>query len=91
MKLFAKIFLENIIEAKGIKKIESEIDQVILPTPNAVLKAAQLLSEGYLDEAGLGDLMLIDIGGATTDVYSVGWGYPSKTDVVFKRFTRTIC
>ncbi|NLM33573.1 MAG: MutL protein [Acholeplasmataceae bacterium] len=83
-EVIRKIFLENIIEAKGIKKIESEIDQVILPTPNAVLKAAQLLSEGYLDEAGLGDLMLIDIGGATTDVYSVGWGYPSKTDVVLK-------
>lgn len=65
------IFLKQIIEAKGIKKIESEIDQVVLPTPNAVLEAAQLLSEGYLNEKGLGDLVVLDIGGATTDMYSI--------------------
>lgn len=66
-----EIFLQKIIEAKGIKKIESEIDQVVLPTPNAVLKAAQLLSKGYLNEKGLGDLVVLDIGGATTDMYSI--------------------
>ncbi len=65
------IFLKKIIEAKGIKKIESEIDEVILPTPNAVLEAAKLLSEGYFTEKGLGDLVVLDIGGATTDMYSI--------------------
>lgn len=65
------IFLKKIIEAKGIKKIESEIDEVILPTPNAVLEAAKLLSKGYLNESGLGDLVVVDIGGATTDMYSM--------------------
>ncbi len=66
-----EIFLNKIIEAKGIKSIESEIDQVILPTPNAVLEAAKLLSKGYLNESGFGDIVLIDIGGATTDMYSI--------------------
>ncbi|XFA98474.1 methylaspartate mutase accessory protein GlmL [Candidatus Izemoplasma sp. B36] len=66
-----EIFLKKIIEAKGIKKIESEIDQVVLPTPNAVLVAAKLLSEGYLHEKGLGDIVVLDIGGATTDLYSI--------------------
>lgn len=66
-----EIFLKKIIEAKGIKQIESDIDQVILPTPNAVLDAAKLLSEGYLSEKGLGDLVVLDIGGATTDMYSI--------------------
>lgn len=66
-----EIFLDKIIEAKGIKKIESDIDAVILPTPEAVLEAAKLLSQGYLNEAGLGELVVIDIGGATTDMYSV--------------------
>lgn len=66
-----QIFLDKIIEAKGIKSIESEIDAVILPTPNAVLEAAKLLSEGYLNEEGLGDLVIVDIGGATTDMYSI--------------------
>jgi uncharacterized protein (TIGR01319 family) len=76
------IFVKNIIEAKGIKKIEQEIDQVILPTPNAVLNAAELLSKGYLDESGLGDLMMIDIGGATTDVYSLADGLPKQMNAV---------
>ncbi|MBN2876407.1 MAG: glutamate mutase L [Bacilli bacterium] len=66
-----EIFLSKIIEAKGIKKIESEIDAVILPTPNAVLQAAKLLSDGYLTESGLGELVVVDIGGATTDMYSI--------------------
>ena len=66
-----QIFLDKIIEAKGIKKIENEIDAVVLPTPQAVLEAAKLLSEGYLTEEGLGDLVVLDIGGATTDMYSI--------------------
>ena len=76
------IFVKNIIEAKGIKKIEKEIDQVILPTPHAVLMAAELLSKGYLDERGLGDLMMVDIGGATTDVYSLADGLPKTMNAV---------
>ncbi|MBN2504918.1 MAG: glutamate mutase L [Bacilli bacterium] len=66
-----QIFLKKIIAAKGIKKIESEIDAIILPTPEAVLQAAELLSKGYLDEPGLGDIVVVDIGGATTDMYSI--------------------
>ncbi|HOI46422.1 MAG TPA: methylaspartate mutase accessory protein GlmL [Bacilli bacterium] len=79
-----EIFVKNIIEAKGIKKIEQEIDQVILPTPNAVLLAAELLSKGYDDEIGLGDLMITDVGGATTDMYSMGYGYPKQSNVVLR-------
>ncbi len=79
-----EIFLKKIIEAKGIKQIEEEIDQVILPTPESVLLAAKLLSEGYEDEAGLGDLMLVDVGGATTDIYSMCDGLPTKIEIVQK-------
>lgn len=82
--IIRQIFLKNIIEAKGIKQIESEIDEVMLPTPFAVLKAAELLSKGYLHENGLGDIVLCDIGGATTDVYSIGHGYPKRADVILK-------
>ncbi len=66
-----EIFLKQIIEAKGIKKIEEQINKVILPTPLAVLEAAKLLSEGYLNEKGLGEIVVVDIGGATTDIYSI--------------------
>ena len=76
------IFVKNIIEAKGIKKVEETIDQVILPTPHAVLMAAELLSKGYGVESGLGDLMLVDVGGATTDVYSLAEGLPKLANAV---------
>lgn len=79
-----EIFLKNIIEAKGIKKIEREIDKVILPTPEAVLKAAELLSKGYMRESGLGEIVLVDIGGATTDFYSMCSASAKRSDVVLK-------
>ena len=79
-----KIFIEKIIEAKGIKKAEAKIGEIIMPTPEAVLFAAELLSKGYEDEEGYGDLMVIDIGGATTDVHTVGEGFPKRTEVLLK-------
>ncbi len=77
-----EIFVKNIIEAKGIKKVESMVDQVVFPTPHAVLMAAELLSRGYDDESGLGDLMVADVGGATTDVYSMSDGMPSQVNAI---------
>lgn len=79
-----EIFLKKIIEAKGIKKIEREIDKVILPTPEAVLKAAELLSKGYMHESGLGEIVLADIGGATTDMYSMSSPSAKRSDVIIK-------
>lgn len=79
-----EVFMKKIIEAKGIKKIENEIDQVVLPTPNAVLCAAELLSKGYGKEKGLGELVLVDIGGATTDMYSMTDGMPKQSNVILK-------
>ncbi|MBU1020382.1 MAG: glutamate mutase L [Firmicutes bacterium] len=79
-----KIFIDKIIEAKGIKKAEEKIGEIIMPTPEAVLQAAELLSEGYEDEEGYGDLMVIDIGGATTDVHTIGEGFPKRTEVIMK-------
>ena len=76
------IFVKNIIEAKGIKKIEKKISKIILPTPNAVLVAAELLSKGFADEIGLGELLIVDVGGATTDVYSMADGYPKHSNYI---------
>jgi len=76
------IFVKNIIEAKGIKKVEEIIDRVVLPTPNAVLMAAELLSKGFAGEPGLGDIMMIDLGGATTDVYSMSQGLPTQMNAM---------
>ena len=77
-----EIFVKNIIEAKGIKKVEQVVDQVVLPTPNAVLMAAELLSKGFDQEEGIGDLMIADVGGATTDIYSMADGFPKQANAI---------
>jgi len=78
------IFMNNIVGAKGIKKIEDEIDGVLFPTPHAVLKAAELLSRGYMHESGFGEILLVDIGGATTDVYSIASGSPKRANAFLR-------
>lgn len=69
-ELIRKIFMDKIVRAKGINILEDYIGKTILPTPYTVLKAAEILSKGTKDESGIGDLIIIDIGGATTDVHS---------------------
>ena len=78
------VFLRRIVEAKGLNKANKFVNRMVMPTPAAVLKAAELLSKGTEYESGLGDLMVIDIGGATTDVYSIAKGDPNKTNVALK-------
>ncbi|MCK8825350.1 methylaspartate mutase accessory protein GlmL [Fuchsiella alkaliacetigena] len=80
-KAIRQVFLEQIIYAKGLAKAEEYIDRVIMPTPSAVMKAAELIAEGSNGESGLGELMVIDIGGATTDIHSVATGEPTKGGV----------
>jgi uncharacterized protein (TIGR01319 family) len=80
-KEIREIFLKNIIQAKGIAKAQSIVGEVIMPTPAAVLAAAQLLAEGCEGENGFGELMVVDPGGATTDVHSVAEGMPTSANV----------
>ena len=79
-----EIFMQRIVHAKGLDKASQVIDSVIMPTPMAVLKASELLSVGAGDETGLGELMVVDIGGATTDVHSVAYGHPKDQRVMRK-------
>lgn len=69
--LIRQIFMEQIVHAKGMQDVRASVNQVIMPTPTAVLSAAELLAKGAGRCRGLGDLMVIDIGGATTDIHSV--------------------
>jgi uncharacterized protein (TIGR01319 family) len=77
-----QIFVSHIIKAKGIDRALALVDETIIPTPSAVLKAAVLLADGLTQEEGLGELMVVDVGGATTDVYSIAKGYPTRADVM---------
>lgn len=78
------LFMERITHAKGIHAAKGMIDDILMPTPAAVLKAAQLLSQGTDLEDGIGDLVMVDIGGATTDVYSICDGSPTQPGVTQK-------
>lgn len=71
-KVIHDVFIEKIIEAKGLEKAAAFVDEPLVPTPSAVLDAAKLLADGTPEEKGLGPLLLVDVGGATTDVYSIG-------------------
>ena len=79
-----KVFMNRITDAKGLSNAESFINGILMPTPAAVLKAATVLSEGSDEEEGIGDLVILDIGGATTDVHSIGSGEPTKGGVTMK-------
>lgn len=79
-----QIYIDNIVEAKGLKKAEKVLDCVLMPTPAAVLKAATLLAEGANEEKGLGELIVIDIGGATTDVHSIAKGESLSSNTIFR-------
>ncbi len=76
-----KLFLQRIAAAKGLKKAEEFIHRVLMPTPAAVLSISELLSRGCQEDPGLGELMVVDVGGATTDVYSLAGGEPTKAGV----------
>lgn len=58
-------FERHIVSAPGMEHIRDMVTGAILPTPGAVMEATMLL----YDE--IGDLLVLDIGGATTDVHSV--------------------
>jgi uncharacterized protein (TIGR01319 family) len=76
-----EVFMQNIVKAKGIDKAKQLVKDIIMPTPVAVLNAAVLLSKGVENEKGLGEIIAVDVGGATTDVNSVAWGKPTRGGV----------
>jgi uncharacterized protein (TIGR01319 family) len=75
-EIIQKVFEEHIVKAPGMEEIRDMVDQAIVPTPGAVMKISSLLA----DE--IGDLVVIDIGGATTDVHSITDGSPSIQQII---------
>ena len=83
-KQIRELFLNRIIQAKGLSRAAELLSDIMMPTPSAVLQAMKLLAEGVEDELGIGDLVAVDVGGATTDVYSVADGMPEHMNTVYK-------
>lgn len=81
-----KLFLERIIQAKGLSRESQLISGIMMPTPSAVKRAMELLAEGVKGQGGIGELVAVDLGGATTDVYSVAEGLPERDDIILKGF-----
>ena len=73
-----ELFLKRIIAAKGLTKAQALIDGILMPTPAAVLAALELFAKDA------GELAAVDLGGATTDIYSITAGLPTKAGTVMK-------
>ncbi len=83
-KQIREIFLNRIVRAKGLSKVTELLSDIMMPTPSAVLQAMELLAQGCEEESGIGELVAVDVGGATTDVYSIADGMPEHMNTVFK-------
>ncbi len=78
------VFIRKIIDAKGLSEVQQMASSEIIPTPLAVMNACELLSKGTKKNPGIGELMAIDLGGATTDVYSMASGKPQAENILVK-------
>lgn len=83
-KTIRELFIKNIIAAKGLAGVQAMSKYEIIPTPLAVMRGCELLSIGTKNEAGIGDFIAVDLGGATTDVYSMSKGAPTLDNVIPK-------
>lgn len=78
------LFQERIVQGKGLSRMNTILSRIAMPTPSAVQKGLELLSKGTKEQKGIGELIGIDLGGATTDVYSMTEGRPQADHILLK-------
>ena len=83
-ELIREIFLKKIVQGKGLTEAKDLVSDIIMPTPSAMLTAMELLADGCEGESGIGNLIGVDLGGATTDIYSIADGSPTGANTIFK-------
>ncbi len=64
-KVIQDAFEDHIIHAPGMEHVRDMVNGPIIPTPGAVMQCTKLLYDC------IGDLIVLDVGGATTDLHSV--------------------
>ena len=64
-KIIQDAFEDHITNAPGMEHVRDMVNGPIIPTPGAVMECTKVLNE-YL-----GNVVTLDVGGATTDVHSV--------------------
>ncbi|MGH4117557.1 GlmL-related ornithine degradation protein [Clostridium sp.] len=75
-RIIQQAFEKNIVKAPGMNKIKEMVNGSIMPTPGAVMESSKVLYEM------IGDLVVFDVGGATTDVHSVTEGSSAVLDML---------
>ena len=76
-----KVFLERIVRGKGLDAIVARIGRPPLPTPYAVFSLVEAMRRHAPD---FGDFLLVDMGGATTDVYSSTSDHPTGERIIVR-------
>jgi len=76
-----EVFLRKIVHGKGLDEIVAEVGCEPLPTPLAVLNLVEAI---HKHAPAFGEFMLVDMGGATTDVYSAGETIEQERRVVIR-------
>jgi uncharacterized protein (TIGR01319 family) len=66
-----EVFIRHVIGGKGLSRRADFPAMVRAATPDAVLAGVETLADGAAGVPGAGDVLVVDVGGATTDVYSV--------------------
>lgn len=68
-----EVFLRHVIGGKHLSRGPAFARMVRAATPDAVLAGVEALADGAPADGvpGAGDVLVVDVGGATTDVYSV--------------------
>lgn len=64
-KVIQDAFEQHITHAPGMEHVREMVNGPIVPTPGAVMESTKVLYDC------LGDLIVLDVGGATTDLHSV--------------------
>ncbi len=78
-----EVFIRHVIGGKRLSRRADFPAMVRAATPDAVLSGVELLADGHEDVPGAGDVLVVDVGGATTDVYSVVT--PQGEDAVLRK------
>jgi uncharacterized protein (TIGR01319 family) len=67
-----EMFITHVIGGKRLSRRGDTFTRLVrAATPDAVLAGVETLADGAGDTPGAGDVLVVDVGGATTDVYSV--------------------
>ncbi len=78
------VFIGHVIGGKNLSHRGQQLTALVkAATPDAVLAGVELLADGTREVPGAGDVLVVDVGGATTDVYSVV--APDPEESTFRR------